>query len=110
MTAVQRQMKDHSDELWKLLQSQNSHLYISGKGLEEATSDWLMISTYIEFILMVYIYIIIYIYHHISFILWENVIITVDFDVFLGGVETTQVSSFKKLLRRSNKIGSNCAA
>ena len=26
----------------------------------------------------------IYIYHHISFILWENVIITVDFDVFSG--------------------------
>lgn len=40
MTAVQRQMKDHSDELWKLLQSQNSHLYISGKGLEEATSEF----------------------------------------------------------------------
>ena len=78
MTAVQRQMKDHSDELWKLLQSQNSHLYISGKGLEEASSDWLMISKCIEFILIIYIY------HHIPFILWENVIITVDFDVFSG--------------------------
>ena len=67
MTAVQRQMKDHSDELWKLLQSQNSHLYISGKGLEEATSDWLMISTYIEFILMVYIYNYIYISSYIFY-------------------------------------------
>ena len=80
MTAVQRQMKDHSDELWKLLQSQNSHLYISGKGLEEASSDWLMISKCIEFILIIYIYISSYIFyplgkcHHYSWFrcfFWE---------------------------------------
>jgi hypothetical protein len=105
MTAVQRQMKDHSDELWKLLQSQNSYLYISGKRLEEASSDWLMISKCIEFILIIYIYIIIYL---LSSGKMSSLQLISMF--FLGGVETTQVSSFKKLLRRSNKIGSNCAA
>ena len=62
--AVQRQMKDYSDELWRLLQSEKSHLYISGKGLEEATSDWFMISKYMEFIVMVCVYI--YVYIHVQ--------------------------------------------